>query len=482
MAFTAEQEATLLSIITAFQNGKRLQDLPSVNSDSNPFQLTTEVLDVDGESKKARLASLLPYVEETCSYGAQFDITVSSPTCTRIGNADLHRSLPVHSLLRGCLLNDDGSVHKYLNAAEWLTATRDGSQGQVMVEIPMHYRRFVTNGNKREVRISLYPIPGYHKVQRMYVSAYEATVDRRTNTLASVVNETADFRGCGNQADWDNTYRSALGRPATSISRTNFRAFARKRKAGSAEWNCNTYEIQKTLYWLFVIEYATLNSQAAYNPQLTAEGYRQGGLGAGASTLNGTQWNNYNGYNPFVPCGYTDELGNGTGVKNYAIPNADGSTLATVSVPRYHGIENPFAHIWKWTDGINVRIAPNSGDGLSKVYVCNDPAKFTDSGYDGYIHVGNEARSEGYVKSIIFGEYGDIMPTAVGGGETSWFCDYHYTNIPTTETLRGVLFGGSASHGAACGFVYAASNNVPSNTSADIGSRLCFIPTPDTAA
>ncbi|EKC77108.1 hypothetical protein LEA_04345 [human gut metagenome] len=116
-------------------------------------------------------------------------------------------------------------------------------------------------------------------------------------------------------------------------------------------------------------------------------------------------------------------------------------------VPRYRGVENPFGHVWQWTDGINIRISPteeNGGDGLSKVFVCTDPAKFSDSGYDGYAHVGNEARAEGYVKEVIFGEGGEIMPSVVGGGSSTYFCDYHYTNIPTAEALRGVLFGGRA--------------------------------------
>lgn len=94
----------------------------------------------------------------------------------------------------------------------------------------------------------------------------------------------------------------------------------------------------------------------------------------------------------------------------------------------------------------------NSGDGLSKVFVCTDPAKFSDSGYDGYAHVGNEARAEGYVKEVIFGEGGEIMPSVVGGGSSTYFCDYHYTNIPTTEALRGVLFGGAADLGASARF------------------------------
>lgn len=473
------QEAILEQIIEAFQNGKRLSDLPEVKG-TNPYNLFCEVLDEDGESKKAALASLLPYLEDDCSYGVEFDITVSSPTCTRIGNTDLHKSLPVHSRMKGCLLDNDGNVVEYLNPTDWTGNVLDGTRGQVMVEIPAHFRKFETDGNKRRVRISELPLAGYHQVPKCYVSAYEATVERSTLTLASVKNTGADYRGGNNNAEWDGTYRSLLGMPATAISRTNFRNYARKRKATTTEWNCMTYDIQKALYWLFVVEYATLNSQAAYNPQLTAEGFRQGGLGAGVTTLNGTLWSTFNGYYPVIPCGTTDSLGNGTGEVIYTMPTEyDSSNEITVQVPRYRGIENPFGHIWQWTDGINVRISPteaNGGDELSKVYVCSDPSKFKDNGYDGYSHVGNEARTDGYVKQIIFGEYGEIMPQVVGGGSTTYHCDYHYTNIPTAETLRGVLFGGAATDGAYAGFACAYSSYAPSNSSAHLGSRLCFLP------
>lgn len=473
------QEAILEQIIEAFQNGKRLSDLPEVKG-TNPYNLFCEVLDEDGESKKAALASLLPYLEDDCSYGVEFDITVSSPTCTRIGNTDLHKSLPVHSRMKGCLLDNDGNVVEYLNPTDWTGNVLDGTRGQVMVEIPAHFRKFETDGNKRRVRISELPLAGYHQVPKCYVSAYEATVERSTLTLASVKNTGADYRGGNNNAEWDGTYRSLLGMPATAISRTNFRNYARKRKATTTEWNCMTYDIQKALYWLFVVEYATLNSQAAYNPQLTAEGFRQGGLGAGVTTLNGTLWSTFNGYYPVIPCGTTDSLGNGTGEVLYTMPTEyDSSNEITVQVPRYRGIENPFGHIWQWTDGINVRISPteaNGGDELSKVYVCSDPSKFKDNGYDGYSHVGNEARTDGYVKQIIFGEYGEIMPQVVGGGSTTYHCDYHYTNIPTAETLRGVLFGGAAYGGALAGFASARSNNAPSAAYAGFGSRLCFLP------
>lgn len=477
MALTAEQEAVVIQIIAAFQNGKRLSDLPHVKGE-DPFSFIVGVME-NGESKQTNMAKLLPYLEDECAYGIQFDTSVSSPTCTRIGNTDLHKTLPIQSRMKGCLLADDGSVNEYLNPSSWEGHTRDGSRGQVMVELPAHYRKFETSGTIRRVRISEYPLPGYHLVPKQYVSAYEASVQRSTTKLCSVANNDADYRGGNNNASYDGTYRSYLGRPATVISRTNFRAYARKRNTATTEWNCMTYDIQKELYWLFVIEYATLNSQAAYNAAKDANGYMQGGLGDGVTTWDGTSWSNFNGYHPFVPCGHTDSLGNKSGTVAYNVLDSAGATLKTFNVPRYRGVENPFGHIWQWTDGINVRISPtaeNGGDDLSKVFVCSDPSKFNDSNYTGYSHVGNEARAEGYAKSHIFGEYGEMIPDAIGGGSTTYLCDYHYTNIPTSETLRGVLFGGYAIYGADAGFASAYTNRVPSNTYARIGSRLCFIP------
>lgn len=477
MALSAQEEEVIKQIIEAFQNGKRLSDLPNV-SGTNPYNLFVEVLDEDGESKKAALASLLPYVEEDCSYGIEFDTSVSSPSCTRVGNLAMHKSVPIQSRMRGCLLDDSGKVVEYLDPRDWTGQVRDGSRGQVMVEIPMHYRKCETNGTKRTVRISELPLPGYTQVPLIYVSAYEAAIERSTGKLCSVANMGTDYRGGNNNTEYDGTYRTFLGRPVTAMSRTAFRTAARKRNTSSKAWNCYVYQAHKTLFWLFAIEYATLNSQAAYNSELTAEGYHQGGLGAGVTTWDGT-WSNFNGYYPFVPCGHTDTLGNQTGTVSYTAANDDSTITKTFDVPRYRGIENPFGHIWKWTDAINVRISPttdNGGDNLSKVFICDDPEKFNDTNYEGYSHVGNEARAEGYVKEIIFGEGGEIMPSLVGGGSTQFFCDYHYTNIPTSETLRGVLFGGRAYGGAYAGLAYANSTDAPSYSYTYIGSRLCFIP------
>lgn len=420
-------------------------------------------------------------------YGVKINTNVADTTLERVGRSELHASLPVQSRMRRCLLNDEGTVVTYLHATDstktdtGAAADLTGASGMVMVEIPEHYRKFEFDGTNILALISAYPLPGFHKVRKVYRSAYEATVERATNKLASVVNTTVAYRGGNNTAEWDDTYRSLLGRPATSISLTNFRKYARNRGAAGLNdkgWNCDLYEAQLNTYWLFVIEYAQLNCQTAFTAQLTEEGYRQGGLGDGVTTLgNSSKWNSFNNRNPFVPCGITNSLGNATGVVDYEMPEEYGEAL-TVHVPSYRGIENPFGHVWSWTDGILVQAQSEADGAKSLFYRATDdnPANFQDSNYNGYTQRGELPRSEGYVMNILCGEYGDNMPQAVGGSSTTYFADYFYQSKPESGVaLRGVSFGGYAIGGMVAGLASAYSYNHTS-TRSDFGSRLCFIP------
>ena len=419
-------------------------------------------------------------------YGIEWDSNVASSACTRIGRPELHVSLPIQSKMRRCVLRDNGTVAYYLHANDstkrdtGAAAKLDGTDGQVMVEIPAHYRKFEVDGTKFRCLLSEHALPGFHLVQLAYRSAYEAAVDRTvsaTPKLASVVNTSTAFRGGNNTAGWDGTYRSLLGMPATSISLTNFRKYARNRgNAGKngAGWNCDVYEVQKTCWWLYAVEYANFNCQLAYNAEPTSEGYKQGGLSQGVTNM--SDWDGYNSYNPMVPCGVTNPLGNKTGVVNYTYKKSDGTDGQTLSVPSYRGLENPFGHVWSWTDGCKCNIQSADAGGVSEFFVCTDPAKFQSNDYTDYEKRGELPRNEGYVKIMMIGEYGENMPTAVGASSTTYFADYFYTNVVSNTGQRGVLFGGVANHGAYAGFSFAATHHAASNTNAHVGSRLCFLP------
>lgn len=301
--------------------------------------------------------------------------------------------------------------------------------------------------------------------------------------MASVVNKSAEFRGGGNTAAeiaHDNDGGSTLGKPSTGVSLTNFRAYARRRGAAGrngAGWNCDTYDLQKTTFWLYAVEYANFNCQLPYNAAPTSEGYRQGGLSDGVTDLTaGSITAMTGGSYACIPCGYTNSLGNASGIVAYTMPTEYGS-VKTTNVPSYRGLENPFGHLWSWTDGVKVNVQSDASGGLSELYVCEDPANFQSTNYDNYQVRGLLPRVNGYVKRVIIGEYGENMPAELGGSSTTYFADYFYTSLPASgESQRGVIFGGHAGLGASAGFGCASTNNAASYTNTSLGSRLCFIP------
>jgi hypothetical protein len=466
MALTTQEEDKVRLLLAAMDGAKSIGDLPTADSAT----LLTALMEVvqGGVSKQATIEDVMNLYGETAAYGIK--INISTGVVTRIGNGTLHRSLPIQNRMKGCLLSDAGAVNSYLPALDWTGADRTGASGQVMVEVPLHYFKCWVDGGYGYILISEYELPGFKLIPKHYVGAYQAALDG--TKLCSVANPT--LRG-GDGTDWDGTYRSLLGMPRTYMRRYEYKAAARARNASATtEWNAWMYNSYVALTWLMCIEYGTLNLQLPVNALLDSNGYKQGGLGAGVSNLNGTAWSTYNSYNPFITCGYSDSLGNRSGEVAFEMPSEYGEL--TTYVNRYRGVELPFGHIWQWLDGINIEIKTDADGGTSKVYVCENPANLSDSAYTNYEYRGLEARTSGYAKEVLLGSNGDIVASVVGGGEMSYYCDYHYTNTATSE-LKGARVGGGAADGSLCGPFYVGSNTAPSNRNASIGSRLCFIPT-----
>lgn len=431
---------------------------------------------------KAKVDLLAASIENIYAYGVLIDNNFSSPSLARIGNLELHKTLPIQSNMKGCLLLDNGTVNYYLKPTDWTkkldetASVLDGTHGQVMVEIPEYYVKYETvNAMQFKVMISTMEMPGYTLVPKKYVSAYKASLQRSNSKLSSVINLAADFRGGNNNATYDGTSKTFLGKPATAISLDSFRTYARNRAAGT-RWNCMTYEIRKSLYWLFVIEYANLNSQSAVTAKDTVTGYMQGGLGNGVTTVVGTEWNTFNGYYPIIPCGASNSLGNASGEVNYVCVDLGGAGVnRTVTANRYRGVENPFGDLYEWTDGILIDVKTDASGGTSTLYTGNTPANYTSSVLANYANKGLISRTEGTTKQILFGGNGDILPVNnVGAGSTTYYCDYFWRDI-TANVIKGVYFGGNAADGSAAGFVSANSIYAPSFTAAYIGSRLCFV-------
>lgn len=410
----------------------------------------------------------IPDIEERYAYGVEWDMASSSPDGKRVGNMQLHRELPVQSGMRGVVLDNNGGVYYYHEPTAWKMtfASKDYAS---MVEIPDHWYRIYITGTKFKMMLSSIPLPGYKHISKFYIGSSEAQMLRSLGLLMSDKTNSTDTRGGDNTAEWDGTYRSLLGRPVTNLTRDQFRQAARKRGSG---WEMYTYNAHKILFWLFAVEYATLDSQKPFNAQKDANGFAQGGLGPGPTQM--TDWTNFNKINPLIPCGYTNEFGNGSGEKAYVVKNASGGTHATLMANRYRGIENPFGHIWKYTDGANIQVT--TGDaGLSILWTTDDPSNFSDTSYTGYNKKGNICRTNGYAKKMLLGEDGDIVATEIGGSSSTYWCDYYYTNT-SANRMQVVLVGGSADNGSNAGLASVNANNAPSDASRNLGSRLCFFP------
>lgn len=408
-------------------------------------------------------------------YGVKFDLAnSSSPDGVRTGNMEMHKTLPIQSKMRGCTISNTDNVKKYLKANDWTkwedgTTSSQDSSGvgvEAFVEIPEHYRLLIaTPDNTVEIRMSEYNLPGYTKVEKKYIGACEGSVSldssSHNNLLRTQVRNTA---------------------PIISKTRTEFQTMARNNNRTN-NWNIYTYDAHRDLTWLFVVEYATLNSQKAFNANLTAEGYHQGGLGDGVTS--GTVTVNGATTYSFVPCGTTNSLGNGTGIIEYTHTNtnAEGASTGTktVNVPRYRGIENPFGHVWKNVIDVVVAGTDNS------VYICKDYTKFgtfeggTNPTAEQLIAAGYELQdfkestiTGQHVKKLVNNNQADLFPTVVGNGAstTTYYCDYHWTSA--TATPRTLLIGGVSGHGSAAGLFGLHSFHGLGFSSANVGTRITF--------
>lgn len=399
-------------------------------------------------------------IKNILAYGVQWDTTKSTPDCTRIGNPELHRTLPIQESLKGCIFKD-GEVKYYLDPTDWTkkadgsgNALLDGTDGDVMVHHMKFYGYSEADGDLRRVWISTFKISDdWQEIPEGVVSAYRLTTDASDSSKVlgrSVINTTTAFRGGGNRTAYDayldtDPFRSDLGKPRTNIDRRTFRTYVRNNNLELLD-----YETYKwVFFWLPVIEYSTFDMQRAFNASLTTGGLHQGGLGPGVTTVDWNRWESYNGTYPIVPCGYTNEFGNQSGVKDYTFPIIDGTTdpATSIQVNRYRGIEQPFGDVWTNLDGVLSQYLTT--DTLRHYYVTDDPEKYSDSDISQMRQIAAVAITSNYVKEFVLGSHGEIVPLSFQGNPTQYKCDYHWNN--TDATLHTLLVGGSAADGAVAG-------------------------------
>ena len=406
-------------------------------------------------------------LEEFDWYGVSWSETSSNPDCTRIGNMDMHRTLPIQSMMKPFAfqtqhLYKDQFVPMKENFSEAMYGhVNNGEVGQVastvnvMIKIPeFWYVDDYTPGTKtHNLKICPHAKPGWYHHKEAYVSAYEAFNFDNKGRLVSM--------------------RSVV--PTVNFNRTNGRTWARANGFdGEAKWNLYTYEEHRAICHLFLVEYATRNSQKAVNTKLTPEGFRQGGLGSGCTTgtatINGAQtWS-------FIPTGSSDSLGSGSGEVTVTIQQTDSSGHNTSTITRkcnrYRGIENPFGHIWKHTDDIISKYeAP-----YRTWYKSVKPDQFAtnkNNSYKPLCSVDNV--NVGYKTEIKATPACDFFSMSVSGGsETTYWCDYNWDNTDASEHC--LLIGGDSDNGGGAGLFYLGSSSGVGGSYADVGSRLTYLP------
>lgn len=407
----------------------------------------------DGLNVNAGVISIAPdYLVDMMSYGVEWDVTVADPTCTRIGNPLFHKSLPIQSEYKGCVVKN-GKLQYYLNPNDWTKTSNgsnsnlDGTDGDVMIHTPKFYGKSGSNGNKRWVRISAVKVDAsWVEIPEMFISAYRNTIytDGDTTKVASVVSTDAKYRGGGRRSAYDeylstDQFKTDLGKPVSNISRAIMRTYA---AATGQELLC--YEFYKWIfYWNYVIEYANFNSQKEFNSELTSDGYHQGGLGPGLTTWDWGSWGSYNGNYAITPCGYTNEFGNFSGVKAIQLQSPEKTLYAN----RWRGFENPFGDIWTNLEGIIIK--RDAAKANSNVYTTTDVSKYGED-YSLFDIAGVEIAQDGWIGTFDLGSKAEIIPSSIAGSESTYKCDYHWCNVDSVEN-RTLLVGGCASDGGRAG-------------------------------
>lgn len=398
-------------------------------------------------------------------YGVSWSETSSNPDCTRIGNMDMHRTLPIQSMMKPFSFQtlswykeqyvplQEDFVNSYYNHNTNISSGQVSNASNTMIKIPEFWYTddYVPSTKTHNLKLCPHAKPGWYHHKEAYVSAYE--VYKNDDRLISVKGQL----------------------PTVNFNRTDGRTWARANGFdGEAKWNLYTYEEHRAICHLFLVEYATRNSQKAVNTQLTPEGFRQGGLGSGCTTgiatINGAQtWS-------FIPTGSSDSLGSGSGEVTVTIQQTDssGSNTSTITrkCNRYRGIENPFGHIWKHTDDI---ISVYNGD-YRTWYKSMKPDQFSTNKNTSYKPLCSSTMvSGGYKTEIKATPTCDFFAMSVSGGlKNTYWCDYNWDNTDASEHC--LLIGGGSGDGGGAGLFFLYSYDGVGSSYAGVGSRLTYLP------
>lgn len=371
-------------------------------------------------------------LEDTLAYWYENDENNSSTTCLTGGNRNVIESL--RSKFKRCIAKpygDDAALISYCNeenSANW----PDGSGIDIvlarkenrMVHFPKYYHKTVERS------------PG---IWRTYISEQQIDSD--------YIEEPEMLLGTFEAyTNTDGTLLSAWG--VTSTASQTMATFVSQAKSNGLLWGIGDYRSHATIARMFCAYYKTTNISTS-NSAIPCSG--------------GTKRYNYG------ITGATITLGNRDGKK---ATTSDTSYYST----NFLGLEDCYYSKWEFVQGINI---------LKGKYVVYDGGSFPDkdvaeleaAGATNIRVVGyepNPAATEaynGWTKAVAQGKYGDVVPTAHGGSETTYYSDYSWFN-PTGNRI--FLRSGGSDNGSRCGVFLANADNASSLSWTPIGARLAF--------
>ncbi len=329
----------------------------------------------------------------------------------------------IQSLMRRCVLNVDGTVNYYLNPnnsnfkEDGTPSVLTGEDGNVMVEIPKHYIKVETVGNVDSFSVSLTPEAGYVldpaflkwsgyeivEVPYRYFRAYEGFVSG--GKLLSVSGVT----------------------PTRSLTISVFRGRARANGDG---WHLTDWNLLNTIKRLCYIEFC----------DFIVTKY----LGEG----------NHTGSDYGITTGQSNVLGN----------RSSNSTHNNMYMS-YRGIENMYADIWEFVDGVNVN--------NYQFYVNGNYSTFQSDVFTGdYVAKGPltaAGASSSLIKRCAVSADGGFIPTVVGGSTTTFYGDALWSNTGA----RIAFYGGNADSDASGGLGALRVDHASSGSHVSFGAAVC---------
>ncbi|MCI7001906.1 MAG: hypothetical protein MR898_06300 [Prevotella sp.] len=290
----------------------------------------------------------------------------------------------------------------------------DAAKYETMVRLPDCH--FKAEGTTMQFG-GLFPIAGGHKFDSPnWVGAYKMFVDSS---------------GVGHS-------RPGVA-PSHSKTMTEFWNCAQK--LGS-NFGLANYGFQCLIEALYQVSFGNLNSQAV--------------IGSGFQS---SSWDACRD----VPMGKCISLGDGSGNVLY-----NDATVGNQYPVKLFGFEDLWGKLWEFRPGI--RFYMDGGTRYAVVYSGNHVSNTA----NGRKFIIPSSAGGEYITRKTLGAYWDAFPQAVGGGDTTYYCDGFWA--ATSGEL--LLVGGAAHNWSRCGLSYATSSNGFSSSGTAVGARLAFYGNP----